>query len=84
MPKFFLEDLNKGLEILNKIEDNPEDYSYPISINGINAEMGALAEGLNIDIGEDLKEYNVTLNNSKYSSQDIVQVRDAFYKRFKT
>lgn len=77
--EILLEDLNKGLEILNKIEDNPEDYSYPISINGINAEMGALAEGLNIDIGEDLKEYNVTLNNSKYSSQDIVQVRDAFY-----
>lgn len=77
--EILLEDLNKGLEILNKIENNPEDYSYPISINGINAEMAALAEGLNIDIGEDLKEYNVTLNNSKYSSQDIVQVRDAFY-----
>ena len=64
-------------EMLDGYKESPNDYLYPIAINGINAELGALAEGINVDIGEDLKDYDVAIDNSVYSSQDIVEVRTA-------
>ncbi len=76
----FTDLINREADLHKTMEEYPENtYTYAILINGISAELGAMAEGLNIDIGEDMKQYNVTVNNDVYSSVDIVQVRDAYY-----
>ncbi len=76
----FTDLINRESDLHKNMEEYPEStYTYAILINGISAELGAMAEGLNIDIGEDMKQYNVTVNNDVYSSVDIVQVRDAYY-----
>ncbi len=76
----FTDFIDREADLHKTMEEYPENtYTYAILINGISAELGAMAEGLNIDIGEDMKQYNVTVNNDVYSSVDIVQVRDAYY-----
>lgn len=76
----FTDFINREAVLCKNMEEYPENtYTYAILINGISAELGAMAEGLNIDIGEDMKQYNVTVNNDVYSSGDIVKVRDAYY-----
>ena len=79
--KVMLDDLiTRGEAQIKNMEDNPEDtFTYATFINGINAELGAMAEGLNIDIGEDLKDYNVSETKDVYSSTDLAEVRDAYY-----
>lgn len=73
----FQEQCDMADEMLDGYKESPNDYLYPIAVNGINAELGALAEGINVDIGEDLKDYDFAIDNSVYSSQDIVEVRTA-------
>lgn len=76
----FTDFINREADLHKNMEEYPENtYTYAILINGISAELGAMAEGLNIDIGEDMKQYNVTVNNDVYFSEGIVQVRDAYY-----
>lgn len=79
--KVMLDDMliNRGNEMLKNINDNSEDASTNAAfLNGINAELCAMAEALNIDIGEDMKEYNVTVNNPVYSSKNMEEITAAY------
>lgn len=71
--------ITRGEGLMDYMDTSPEDtYSTAISINGICANMAALAEGMDIDIGEDMKEYNTAVSNPLYSSMDEEAVKSAY------
>lgn len=71
--------ITRGEGLMDYMDKSPEDtYSTAISINGICANMAALAEGMDIDIGEDMKEYNTAVSNPLYSSMDEEAVKSAY------
>lgn len=71
--------ITRGEELMDYMDKSPEDtYSTAISINGICANMAALAEGMDVDIGEDMKEYNTAVSNTLYSSMDEEAVKSAY------
>lgn len=71
--------ITRGEELMDYMDTRPEDtYSTAISIYGICANMAALAEGMDIDIGEDMKEYNTAVSNPLYSSMDEEAIKSAY------
>lgn len=57
--------------------------NYILALNGINCYLAAMAKGLGIDLGESLKEYEVSIDKPVYCSNSITEVREVYYKCLK-
>lgn len=72
-------------EYAGKITDNMEESTNIIlSLNTTNCDLAAMAEGLGIDLGENMKEYTVNINNPVYYSSNETEVLAAKTEALKT